>query len=61
MVSMDLFFICIYFLLILGLKLQHMEAPRLGVKLELQLLDYARATATPDPSRNCDLHHRSQQ
>ena len=27
-----------------------MEVPRLGGKLELQLLDYATATATLDPS-----------
>ena len=29
---------------ILGLLLRHMEAPRLGVELELQLPDYATAT-----------------
>ena len=40
---------------------QHMEVPRPGIKLELQLLAYAIATATPDPSRVCDLHHSSQQ
>ena len=34
----------------LGLNLQHMEVPRLGVKWELQLLAYATATATPDAS-----------
>ena len=37
-----------------------MEVPRLGIKSELQLLAYARATAIPDLSRNCDLHHSSQ-
>ena len=31
--------------------------PRLGVPLELELLAYTAATATPDPSRICDLHH----
>ena len=36
-----------------------MEVPRLGVKSELQLPAYA--TATPDPSHICDLHHSSQQ
>ena len=46
---------------ILGLHLQHMEVPRLGVQLELQLLAYTTATAMPDPSRLCDLHHSSQQ
>ena len=29
---------------------QHMEVPRLGVELELQLLAYTTATATWDPS-----------
>ena len=38
-----------------------MEVPRLGVKLELQLLAYTRTAATRDPSRICNLHHSSQQ
>ena len=38
-----------------------MEVPRLGVKSELQLLANATATATPDLSHVCDLHHSSQQ
>ena len=38
-----------------------MEVPRLGFKLELQLPAYTTVTATPDPSRICDLHHSSQQ
>ena len=38
-----------------------MEVPRLGVKLELQLLAYTIATATPDPSCICYLYHGSQQ
>ena len=37
---------------------QHMEVPRLGVQLELQLPAHATATAMPDPS---DLHHSSWQ
>ena len=41
----------------LGLHLQHMEVPRLGVTLELSLPAYATATATPDPSHSCKLHH----
>ena len=32
---------------------------RLGVELELQLPDYIGATAKPDLSRVCDLHHSS--
>ena len=38
-----------------------MEVPRLGVKLELQLLGYTTATATWDLSRVCDLHYSSWQ
>ena len=38
-----------------------MEFPRLGVRLELQLPAYTRATTTLEPSRVCDLHHSSQQ
>ena len=34
----------------LGLHPRHMEVPRLGVQLELQLLAYARATATQGPA-----------
>ena len=45
----------------LGLYPWHMAVPRLGVHLKLQLLAYTTATATPDPSRVCDLHHSSQQ
>jgi len=49
-----LYFILFYFGF-LGPYLQHMEVPRLGVKLELQLPAYTTATATPDPSCICDL------
>ena len=35
------------------LHLRHMDIPRSGAESELQLP----ATATPDPSRICDLHH----
>jgi len=38
-----------------------MEVPRLGVKSELQLPAYITATATPDLSHVCDLHHSSGQ
>ena len=34
-----------------------MEVPSLGVKLEVQLPAYARATTMPGPSCICDLHH----
>ena len=39
----------------------HMEVPRLGVEWELQPLAYTTATATPDLSLICNLHHSSQQ
>ena len=41
--------------------LWHTKVPRLGVESELQLPAYAAATATPDLSCVCDLHHSSQQ
>ena len=52
-----LFFFCVF----LGLYLLHMETPRLGVELELQLLACTTAMATPDPSWIFDLYHSSQQ
>ena len=52
--------ICIFFFRFLGLHPQHIEVPRLGVELQLQLLAYATATATKDLSHFCDLHHSSQ-
>ena len=57
-------FVCLFIILFmsfLGLHLQHMEIPRLGVKSELYLPACATATATPDPSCICDLYHSSQQ
>ena len=56
-----LFFLFFCFFVFLGPHLRHMEVPRLGVKWELQPLACARATATPDPSCVCDLHHSSRQ
>ena len=38
----------------------HMEFPRLGVELELQLPAYATVTAAPDLSHNGHLHYSSQ-
>ena len=37
------------------------EVPRLGFKLELQLLAYTTAKGTGDPSSVCDVHHGSWQ
>ena len=48
-------------LVFLGLHLQQIEVPRLGVESELQLPAYITATATWDPSCVCNLHHSSWQ
>ena len=57
--SLNLFFF-FFFLNFLGLLLQRMEVPRLGV--ELQLLLPAHATATmQELSLVCDLYHSSRQ
>ena len=55
------YFIIIIIILFLGWHVRHMEVPRLGVQLELQLLVYTTATATQDLSRFGDLRHSSQQ
>ena len=51
------FFFFLFLFALQGHTWQPMEAPRLGVELELQLP----ATATQDPSCVCNLHHNSQQ
>ena len=45
-----------FFFFFLGLHLQHMDVPRLEAESELRLPAYITGTATPDPSRICDLH-----
>ena len=50
-----------FFFVFSGLHLWHMDIPRPGVQLDLQLLAYATATATPDLSLVCNLHHGSWQ
>ena len=52
--------VCLFVCLFLGPHPQHMEIPRLGVELKLQLGPYTAATATPDPSHVCNLQHSSQ-
>ena len=47
--------------LFLGLKVQHMEVPRLGAESEIQPPAYTTATAMLDPSRLCNLYHSSWQ
>ena len=44
----------------LGLPPQHVEVPRLGIELELQLLTYATARAMPDLSLIYNLHNSQQ-
>ena len=44
-----------------GAYLWHMEVPRIGVELELQLPDYITAMATPDLSCICNLPHSLRQ
>ena len=41
--------------------MQHMEVPGIGVRLELQLLASATATAVWDLSHICNLHHSLRQ
>ena len=55
------FFSSLLSLFFLGPHAWYMEVPRLGVQLELLLLAYARATAMPDLSCVCNLHHSSWQ
>ena len=54
-------FIYVFIYGFLGSHLWHMEVPRLGADSELQLPAYTTATATPDPSRDCNLHYSSRQ
>ena len=49
-----------FFFSLLGLHLWHVEILGLGGELET-LLVYTTATAMPDPSHVCDLHHGSGQ
>ena len=53
--------IYIFFFFFSGPHLQHMEVPRLGVKLEIQVAAYMTALAMWDPSHIWDLQHSSQQ
>ena len=59
--SPNYLFIYLFVFCFLGLHLQHMEVPRLGVESELQLLAYPTAMAKSDLSRVHDLHHSPQQ
>ena len=66
MIKLDYKKLCVYVcacacVRFLGPHPWHMEVPRLGIDLELQLLAYTTATATQDPRLACDLHHSSRQ
>ena len=54
-------FFVFVFVCFLGLHLQHMGVPRLGVELELQLPAYTTATVMPDPSHIYDPYLSSRQ
>ena len=55
------FFFFFFFPPFLGLYLWHMEIPRLGVELELQLPVYTTAMAMSDLNHIGTLHHSSWQ
>ena len=61
--TLRFFFFFFLFFFFFELHPWHMEAPRLGVKSELQLPAYTTSTATAiwDPSRVFDLYHSSGQ
>ena len=61
LVHFAVFYSLFFFFFFLGPHPRHIEIPRLGVKLELQLLAYTTAIATSDSSCICDLHHSSWQ
>ena len=44
-----MFAVIFFFFSFLGPHLQHMEVPRIGIKLELQLAAYTTATAMLNP------------
>ena len=50
------FFFCLLSFVILGLHLQHMGVPKLGVESELLPLVHTTAIATWGLSRVCNLH-----
>ena len=50
-----------FFFVFLGLHLWHMEVPRVGSELELQLWAHVTTTAVQDPIQIYDLHHSSRQ
>ena len=55
--SQNINFCCLF----LGPQVGHLEFPRLGVQLELQLPAYTTATVMPELNHICDLYHSSRQ
>ena len=55
------FFFFFFFFYLFRAARKTYEVSRLGVESELQLLAYTTATAMPDPSHVCNLHHSSWQ
>ena len=60
-VFLGFFFVLFCFVFFCFLHLRHTEVPRLGVKLDYSCWPQHTATATPDPTHICDLHHSSRQ
>ena len=54
------FFFFVFFFVFLGPHLRHMEVPRLGIELEMQLPAHATTMAMPDLNRICKLGHSLQ-
>ena len=61
LIIIDSVFFWFCFVLFFWPYLQHMEVPRRGSELELQLPAYTTAMVMWDPSHVCDLHHSSWQ
>ena len=59
--SMHFIFFGLFFFFFLWSNPHHIEVPWLGVTLALYLPAYVTATAMPDLSHVCDLHHSSWQ
>ena len=59
--NVQFYFILLLYFFFLGPHVRPMDVPGLGVKLELQLQAYTKATTVPYPSSICDLCRSLQQ